>query len=189
MLRNNLLWACSAAWFLVSSSGNFNARMFLTAFFFDFIVFSRCSGGKDHLTYIFAATTNLLQKIFCWDNIWTPLTLFLPRVICLISVILKIICLFILQSVLQWGGGPTWLHCHCGHAWLQVGQHQTAAEDPAGIFPVLHPRCPHHQARQLLAEAEDQLRQLQVWVRGERKIFKEAFYQNKRQDRNICAIN
>lgn len=48
-----------------------------------------------------------------------------------------------------------------------MGLHQASAEDPTGVFPVLHPRRAHHQTRQLLAETEDQLRQLEIRVRGE----------------------
>ncbi len=68
--------------------------------------------------------------------------------------------------IIQRGCVQTWLHGHRGHAWLQMGFHQASAEDPAGIFSLLHPRRPHHQTRQLLAKTEDQLRQLQVWVWG-----------------------
>lgn len=61
----------------------------------------------------------------------------------------------------------TWLHRHHRHARLQVGPYQAPSQDAAGSLPSGDPCGPHHQTRQLLAEAEDQLWQLQIHLRGE----------------------
>jgi len=49
-----------------------------------------------------------------------------------------------------------------------VGADQASAEDAAGVLPGRDLRGAHHQAGQLLAEAEDELRQCEVLLRGQR---------------------
>lgn len=67
-----------------------------------------------------------------------------------------------LFPALQRGSLQARVHGDCGHARLQVGLHQTTVEDPAGVLPLLHPHRPDNQARQLLAETEDEFWQFQI---------------------------
>ena len=45
-----------------------------------------------------------------------------------------------------------------------MGQREAHPEGVAGLLRLLHPHRPHHQARQLLAEAADQPWQSEVQV-------------------------
>lgn len=48
-----------------------------------------------------------------------------------------------------------------------MGADQAPSEDAAGVFPGRDLRGAHHQTGQLLAEAEDKLRQCKVLIRGQ----------------------
>ena len=48
-----------------------------------------------------------------------------------------------------------------------MGQREAHPEGVAGLLRLLHPHRPHHQAGQLLAEAENKPREPKVQIRGE----------------------
>ena len=59
------------------------------------------------------------------------------------------------------------VHCAHRHArQLELEHGQADPEGAAGLLQLRHPHRAHHQARQLLAEAEDQPWQPEVQIRG-----------------------